>query len=160
MSGQLLWPSSVALAQLESRRRERAWKLRPLEERSTGGDDDAKIATTDTLQRFNSLARDLSVGLCLPEAFAWRIEGNCFGLDQRRQVGQPSLGASDVITYDHKKALPQIPSECSYDHCIGRTVETANAAASAGTRQGAQQPPEFTQRFEDGEQLWERHGAS
>ena len=82
-----------------------------------------------------------------------------FGLDKRCQVGQPSLGAGDVVAHDHEKALPQIPSECSYDHCIGRTVETANAAASTRTRQGAQQLPEFTQRFEDGEQLWERHGA-
>ena len=99
------------------------------------------------------------MGLCLTEAFAGRIEGNGFGLDKRCQVGQPSLGASDVVAYDHEKALAQIPSECSYDHCIGRTVETANAAASTRTRQGTQQLPEFTQRFEDGEQLWERHGA-
>jgi len=159
MSGELLWPSSIALAQLESGRRERAWQLRALKERSAGGDDDAKIATTDTLQRFNSLACDLSVGLRLTEAFAGRIEGNDFGLDKRCQIGQPSLGASDVVAYDHEKALAQIPSECSYDHCIGRTVETAKAAASARTRQGAQQLPELTQRFEDGEQLWERHGA-
>jgi hypothetical protein len=159
MRGQLLGPSSVSLSQLESRGSQRARKLGALQQRSTGGDDDSKVAAADSLERLDPFAGYLRVGLRFPEALARRVEGDALRLHERHQVGEPALGAGDVVVQHHEEAARKILRERSEHHGVARSVKAAQRAAPGGPGQIAQQLPEFTQRLEDREQLWERHGA-
>jgi len=157
--GQALRAARISLAQLETRRCQRTWQLCPFEESSTGSDDDAKVATTDSLEGFYSLTGNLCVSFRLAEAFARRIEGYDLRLDERGEIGQPSLGAGYVVTDDNKEALAGVLSECRYDQGVARSMKATQSTASSRSGKLVSELPEFGERFDDGEQLWERHGA-
>ena len=108
MRGQVLGPPRVALAQLEPRRGERARQLRALEQRAAGRDEDAEIAAADPLERLDALAGDLGVRLGFAEAFARRVERDCVGLHERGQIGEPALGAGDVVADDDEEAVRKV----------------------------------------------------
>jgi hypothetical protein len=85
---------------------ERAWKLRLLEQCSRSREENADFAASDSLERLDSLARDLGVRLDFAEAFPRRIKRNGTGLDQRFEISEPSLGARDAFRdYDEKPSL-------------------------------------------------------
>ena len=117
------------------------------------------VAAADSLERLDPFAGDFRVGLRFPEALARRVECDALRLHQRHQVGEPALGAGDVVVQHHKEAVRKILRERSEHHGVARSVKAAQRAACGGPGQIAQQLLEFTQRLQDREQLWERHGA-
>ncbi len=159
MRGQLLGTPGISLSQLEPRGSECARQLGALKQRSAGSDDDSKVPAADSFQCLYTFAGDFRVGLRFPEALPRRVEGNFFGLYEGAQIREPALGAGDVVVQHDEEAARKILGERSEHHGVARSVKAAQRAARGRTRQIAQQLPEFGQRLEDREQLWERHGA-
>jgi len=157
--GQLLRPSRVSLSQLESRGGQRVRKLGSLEESPTGGDDDSKIAAPDSLEGLDPFSSDFSVRLRFPEALARRVESDVLRIDERAKVRQPPLGAGDVVVQHHEEAVRKILSERRDDYSVARPVQTSDSDTASRSGKIGQQLLEFIERFEDRDQLWERHGA-
>ncbi len=159
MGGKLLGPSGVSLSQLEPGRGEGVRKLRALQESPTGGDDDPKIATTDSLECLDPFSGDFRVRLCFAEALARGVESDGLRLDEGAKIRQPPFGTRDVVVQHHEEAVRKILSECRDDYSVARPVQTSDSDAAGGSGKIGQQLLEFIERFEDRDQLWERHGA-
>jgi hypothetical protein len=95
----------------------------------------------------------------LAEALAGRIKSDALGLDQRAKIGQPSLGARDVVIDDDKKTMGQVLSESRDYYGVARAMESANRESRCGRGHLPKEILELSERFHDGEQLRERHGA-
>ena len=152
-------PASVALPQLEPRRGERARKLGALEKRAGGGDENPEIALANSLESLDSLSGDFGVGLGLTETLARRVERNRFGFDERRQIREPALGACNVVIYDDEESSGGILSERGEHNGIAGSVQSTDVAPNARRGHLIEKLSELFQRFDDGEQLRERHGA-
>ena len=126
----LLWSTRVAFAQLEPRRGERPRQLSALEKRAARRHNDAQIAATNSLQRFDALAGDLCMRFRLAEALAGRVERHLIGLDERAQISQPPLGAGNVVTDDDEKSLSDSSGEGSDYRGVAGAVEPRYADAS------------------------------
>ena len=127
--------------------------------RVQAGDLTRHAFVLDPLQGFYSLTGDLRMSLRLAEAFARWIEGHDLGVDERGEVGQPSLCASYVVADDNEEALVGVLSECRNDQGVARPMKATKSTASTRARKLVSQLPEFGERFDDGQQLRERHGA-
>ena len=159
MRRQLLGPTRVSFPQLQACRRQCARQLRALEQGAGRRHQYAEIPLSNLFERFNPFAGDLGVRLGFPEALARRVKRHLFGLDEGGEIGQPTLGARDIVTDDREKTGRQCGGEGGDDDCIGRSVEAADAAT--GGRAGKLIPKlsKLPQGFGDGEQLGEWHGA-
>jgi hypothetical protein len=156
---QILGASRVALPKLEPRGSESARELGALEQRAAGGDDDPEIASSDPFQGFYPLAGDFSMSLGFTEAFPGRVEGNCLGLHEGGQVGQPALCAGDVIVDDDEKPVGKVLGQGGDDYSVAGSMESANTEAGCRGGYFCEELSELSERFHDGEQLWKRHGA-
>jgi hypothetical protein len=159
MCGQLLRAASVSLSQLQPSRCQRPRQLGALEQCTGGGDEDAQIAASNSLQGFYSLAGNFGVSFRFAEALTRRVKRDLLGLEQSAKISQPPLSASDIVVDDYVEPRWQRPSERCDDHCVGRSMEAAHTAASARTRELIVQLREFPQGFGYRDQLGQRHGA-
>jgi hypothetical protein len=155
----ILRPASVAFAELEARRGQRPRKLGALEERTAGGDDNTKVAPSYSFECLDPFASDLRVGLRFSEALAGRIKGDAFGLDQGAQIGKPPLGAGDVVVQHHEEPVRKIIGEGCYDHRVAGAVKSTYTRAGSRRWYFFEELSELSERLNNGEQLWERHGA-
>jgi hypothetical protein len=99
------------------------------------------------------------VGFCLAEALAGRIERDALGLDERAEVGEPSLRAGDVVVHHDEEAVGKILSEGSDNYGVAGAVEPSDGESRC---LGGHLPEEFFElgkRFNNRQQLRERHGA-
>ena len=158
MRREIFRPACVALPQLYPRRSKRARKLRALEKRARGGDENPEVTLTNSLESLDSFSGDFSVCLGLAEALARRVERNQLGFDERRQVRQPALGACNVVIHDDEEA-GCIVGKRSEHHGVARSVQATDRAPIARRRHLIKKSSELSERFDDGEQLRERHGA-
>jgi len=76
-----------------------------------------------------------------------------------RSFAELLAGASDVVVQHHEEAVRKILSERSDDYRVARPVKAPYSDAASGSGKIGQQLLEFIERFEDRDQLWERHGA-
>ena len=156
---QVFRPASVALSQLNPGRSQRARKLGALENGAAGGDQNPEITLTYPLQSLDSLAGDLGVGLRFAEAFAWRVERNDVGLYERRHVRQPPLGARNVVVHDDEEPLGGVVGQGREHDGVAGSVQATDLAPNARRGHPIEKLSELSQRFDEGEQLRERHGA-
>jgi len=110
-------------------------KLRALQESPTGGDDDPKIAATDSLEGLYPFPRDFGVRLRFAEALAWWIESDILRLDERAEVRQPTARPGDVVVQHHEEAVRKIVSECRDDYSVARPVQTSDSDAGPRVRE-------------------------
>src|SRR5258705_9207054 len=129
---QSLGPADIALAELDACGGEGARKLGALEHRAAGGDDDPEIAAADPFERLSRFARDFGVGFCLTEALARRIEGDALGLNERAEIGEPPLGAGNVVVQHNEEPVRKILGERSDDDRIARAMKSAYSRAGRG----------------------------
>jgi hypothetical protein len=159
MRGERFGAAGIAFSQLDSGRSERTRQLGPLEESAAGGDEDSQIAATDSLEGFDTLARYLGVGFGLAKALAGRVESDTFGFDEGTKVSEPSLRARNIVTDQDVESAREVLSEAGEDHCVAGSVKPPHPAALGLTRQIGRQLAKFGKRFDNREQLRERHGA-
>src|SRR6185312_1005681 len=129
--GELLRAANISLSQLEASGGESARQLGALQQRARGRHHDAEIAAANSLEGLHSFPRDLGVGFRLTEALPGRIEGDLVLFNERRQVGEPTLGAGDIVADDYENPGWEISGERREKNGVGRSVKAANARPGA-----------------------------
>jgi hypothetical protein len=99
------------------------------------------------------------VRLGFAEAFAGRVEGHGLGLYEGGEIGEPALGAGDVVVDDYEKAVWKVVGQGRDDYGVTGSMESPDAEAGCRARHFCEELSELSERFHDGEQLWKRHGA-
>jgi hypothetical protein len=140
--------ANIATSQLHAAAFERGGETRALEQCSRRREEQANGATRQLIERLDALAGNFEVGLDLAESFARRIEGDhrralTFAhLDERPEVGEPSLGFGDTIA-DHDEKPSRQPSRERRDrNRVGRTGESADGSPVSARGQRRRQPIE------------------
>ena len=124
MQREIFRAARVALAKLEAGERECARQLRSLEEGTRRGEENPHTTSGKLLERFNTLAGDLSVRLDLSKTFSRRIQRDRQCVVNRFEIGEPSLRCGNAFGYDNKKATRVSPAETGDYHTVAGTWET------------------------------------
>ena len=118
-----LRPSRVAFSELEPRVRESSRKLSLFQERTRGGEENADVTATDSLQRLHSLSRNFSVWLDFTEPFARGVKSDKVSVPEGLQIGEPAFGAGDAFSDNDEKTARAGMRERGYRDRVAGTWE-------------------------------------